>query len=113
MRAADAFCEGQDAPYVEFVDGLAMVVDLSEPLAPRGAVALPFVACRVDALSEQERVVHRRSNLGDSRLQRRLGLEAVNRRKVSTQSSVETKKSSASSPFRTKCRRPLTEVYFR
>jgi hypothetical protein len=30
MRAADAFCEGQDALYVEFVDGLAMVVDLSE-----------------------------------------------------------------------------------
>ena len=37
----DAFCERQDALYVEFVDGLGVMVDLRKASTPRGA-------CRVD-----------------------------------------------------------------
>jgi hypothetical protein len=50
----NAFREGQDALYVEFVDGLGVVVDLGERQLLAEPVALPFVARRVDALREEE-----------------------------------------------------------
>jgi hypothetical protein len=53
----NAFCEGQDALYVEFIDGFGVVIDLGERQLLAEPVALPFVALRVDALHEQERLV--------------------------------------------------------
>ena len=57
----NAFGEGQDALYVEFVDSFGVVVDLRERQLLAEPVALPFVARRVDALREQERLAQAKS----------------------------------------------------
>ena len=51
--------------YVEFVDGLGVVVDLRERQLLTEPVALPFVARRVDGLREQERLVQAIQFLSD------------------------------------------------